>query len=82
MVRALYPELIRLQDQLGQKRCNAAIEACAEGYPFPTNLDKEPPVGGMMPESQCDLMKRALAEGWSYDAFETAIAEQLERKQP
>ncbi len=36
------------------------IASCAEGYPFPTNLDTNPPVGGMAPKSQQDLMLELL----------------------
>ena len=41
------------------------IAASAEGYPFPTNLDSDPPVDGLAPPSQADLVRRALAEGWT-----------------
>ena len=41
----------------------AAIAAAAEGYSFPTNLDTDPPAGGLAPETQAQLMHRALAEG-------------------
>ena len=39
-----------------------AIAACAEGYAFPTNLDRNPPIGGLAPQTQQQLMKKALAE--------------------
>jgi len=38
----------------------AAIAAVAEGYSFPTNLDNDPPVGGLAPETQQALFLRAL----------------------
>ncbi|KAK8213351.1 hypothetical protein M8818_002650 [Zalaria obscura] len=42
------------------------ISAVAEGYPFPTNLDRRPPApGGMAPESEQDFLRRALSEGLS-----------------
>lgn len=38
----------------------------AEGYPFPTNLDRRvPETAGMAPESEQDLLIRGLEEGWS-----------------
>ncbi|KAF4547953.1 Hypothetical protein D9617_33g038170 [Elsinoe fawcettii] len=41
------------------------VQAVAEGYPFPTNLDRRPPAhGGMAPESEQGLVERALEEGW------------------
>ncbi len=41
------------------------IAACAEGYPFPTNLDLDQPVGGLAPPTQADILARAVAERWS-----------------
>jgi hypothetical protein len=37
----------------------------AEGYPFPTNLDRRvPETAGMAPESEQDLLVKGLREGW------------------
>ena len=33
----------------------------AEGYAFPTNLDRDQPVDGMAPPSQAELLARAVA---------------------
>lgn len=42
------------------------VSAIAEGYPFPTNLDRRPPApGGMAPESEQDILRRGLSDGWS-----------------
>jgi ectoine hydroxylase-related dioxygenase (phytanoyl-CoA dioxygenase family) len=46
-----------------------AIAASAEGYSFPTNLDRDPPKGGLAPKSQQDLMRQALKENWSPEVF-------------
>ncbi|MEO1363191.1 MAG: phytanoyl-CoA dioxygenase, partial [Pseudomonadota bacterium] len=51
----------------------AAIAAAAEGYPFPTNLDTDPPVGGLAPESDQALLQRALVEGMSPDELNAAL---------
>lgn len=50
-----------------------AIAAAAEGYPFPTNLDRDPPVDGLSPPSQADLVRQALAENWDDDTFFVAL---------
>jgi ectoine hydroxylase-related dioxygenase (phytanoyl-CoA dioxygenase family) len=42
-----------------------AVTAATEGYPFPTNLDRDPNVDGLTPLSQTELLHQALAEGWS-----------------
>lgn len=42
------------------------IQAVAEGYPFPTNLDNRPPApSGMAPESEQELIVRGLRGGWT-----------------
>lgn len=41
------------------------VKAVADGYPFPTNLDKRPPApNGMAPESEQEIIVRGLREGW------------------
>ena len=65
MVRALYPVL---RATAGQNLENV-IAATAEGYPFPTNLDSNPPVGGMAPKTQADYLRQALSEGQSEAEF-------------
>jgi ectoine hydroxylase-related dioxygenase (phytanoyl-CoA dioxygenase family) len=40
------------------------VAAVAEGYAFPTDLDRDPPVGGLAPPSQADLLLRAVREKW------------------
>jgi hypothetical protein len=56
---------------------DALVTMAAEGYAFPANLDVTPPVGGMAPASQADLLRDALAEGWSTDRVAEALARQL-----
>ncbi|KAK5080012.1 hypothetical protein LTR70_009022 [Exophiala xenobiotica] len=47
--------------KLNELETECAVRAMADGYPFPTNLDKRPPApGGMAPESQLDIVLRAL----------------------
>lgn len=48
---------------------SASIAATAEGYSFPTNLDRDPPKDGLAPETQQAYFARALAEGTSHDDF-------------
>ncbi|MFT4742489.1 MAG: ectoine hydroxylase-related dioxygenase (phytanoyl-CoA dioxygenase family) [Yoonia sp.] len=73
MSKALYPHAVAAKDQLSTTEMAAAIGACAEGYSFPTNLDRDPPVGGLAPETQAALFARALSEGMDQAAFEAAL---------
>jgi ectoine hydroxylase-related dioxygenase (phytanoyl-CoA dioxygenase family) len=65
MVRALYP-VLRTASGLSLEN---VIAATAEGYPFPTNLDSNPPVGGMAPKTQADYLRQALSAGQSEAEF-------------
>ena len=47
----------------------AAIAATAEGYSFPTNLDTDPPVGGLAPKTQAALLKEAVLSEHATDQF-------------
>ena len=78
MSAALYPVLQRLN--LDERSAHNAIAACAEGYAFPTNLDLDPPIGGLAPETQAALMRRALKEKWPAAQFEQALAQQSQRR--
>ena len=82
MCQALYPALhARLQaGQITAPQLENAIAACAEGYAFPTNLDRDPPLGGLAPESQQSLMMRALHESWPLDRFVEALQTQAHKK--
>ncbi len=82
MSLALYPALRRMlaETRIGQAEAANAIAACAEGYSFPTNLDRDPPLGGLAPQTQQALMKQALAENWAPAAFAQAAEAQAWKK--
>ncbi len=84
MVRALYSVVAGLvqRGQLDEAQIAALIGASAEGYPFPTNLDTDPPVGGNAPPSQADLMRHAIAERKSPSAFNADLAALSQRQAP
>ena len=67
MSAAIYPAL------RAHPNPDAAIAASAEGYAFPTNLDRDAAVGGLTPPSQADLVRQALAEGWDEARFRKAL---------
>jgi ectoine hydroxylase-related dioxygenase (phytanoyl-CoA dioxygenase family) len=75
MSGALYPTLRQLKARgAGERFLRNVIASSAEGYGFPTNLDRDQPVGGIAPESQAELIWRSLAE----DASEETVARELE----
>jgi ectoine hydroxylase-related dioxygenase (phytanoyl-CoA dioxygenase family) len=78
----LYPALKDLlADQaITPAEADNAVAASAEGYSFPTNLDRDPPIGGMAPKSQQDLMRQALKENWPPEMFTEEAEAQAWRK--
>jgi ectoine hydroxylase-related dioxygenase (phytanoyl-CoA dioxygenase family) len=75
MSKALYPTLRQLKARGASERyLRNVIAASAEGYGFPTNLDRDQPVGGIAPESQAELIWRSLQE----DATDDVVARDLE----
>lgn len=71
MCKLIYPVL--LEGKLSKSQVHAAIASTGEGYPFPTSLDTDPPVGGLAPQSQQQLMHQGLNEGWNADQFNAAL---------
>lgn len=63
VVTAIYPALLAALDA-GMPRVlvDNAVAASAEGYAFPTNLDRDQPVGVMAPPTQADVVHAALDE--------------------
>lgn len=76
MVRAVFPYLAALTPA----ECAAVIAATADGYPFPTNLDTDPPLGGLAPETQQALVARAVAAGWDFKTLDAALTEQAVKR--
>ena len=56
------------------------VAASAEGYAFPTNLDRDQPVGGLAPQTQAELVWQALEEGWGTATFGAALRAHTERR--
>jgi ectoine hydroxylase-related dioxygenase (phytanoyl-CoA dioxygenase family) len=80
MVRALYPVLLAQKAAGADERTlRNAVAASAEGYAFPTNLDRDQPIGGLAPETQAELVWRALQEEWTPDALDAELTAQAQR---
>lgn len=78
---AVYPVLLRRKAEGADAQwLDNVIAASAEGYPFPTNLDSDPPVDGLAPPSQADLVRRALAEGWIARVLRDALRAGVDRR--
>ena len=83
MVRAVYPAL-RAMKAAGrpQRDLLNAVVATAEGYPFPTNLDRDQPIEDLAPPSQADIVLAALADDLSVQELDVALRDQDDRRTP
>lgn len=75
MCEAVFPVLLeyRSTGRMSDAELDAVIASCAEGYAFPTNLDRDPPIGGLAPKSQQALLRQAIDEVWSVGALGEAL---------
>jgi len=79
---ALYPVLRALKAAGEPDRLlDNVVAASAEGYSFPTNLDRDQPIGGLAPQSQADVVRQALAENWPADDLRQTLTEHDNRRQ-
>ncbi|GFG00418.1 hypothetical protein IFM5058_00026 [Aspergillus udagawae] len=71
IVEKCWGDMVRRWEEAGARldaELEALVMAVADGYPFPTNLDRRPPApSGMAPESEQEIVLRGLREGWGVD---------------
>lgn len=84
LCKLLYPHARKAQQEgsLTDAELSAAIAATAEGYSFPTNLDRDPPKNGLAPETQQAFFRRALAEELEDGAFDRQLDAMQASQQP
>ncbi|MCI2237469.1 phytanoyl-CoA dioxygenase family protein [Kineococcus sp. TRM81007] len=63
-----------------ERELRNVVAVAAEAYAFPTNLDRDQPIGGLAPASQADLLRRAVVEGWEQERLDAGLAAQEERR--
>jgi ectoine hydroxylase-related dioxygenase (phytanoyl-CoA dioxygenase family) len=75
MVRATYPSLLAMKAAgRSDRELRNAVNATAEGYAFPTNLDRDQPIGSLAPPSQVDTVLAALAGELTAEALDIELA--------
>jgi len=82
--KAVFPAL-RAQVAAGKipdDALEAVLGASAEGYSFPTNLDRDPPVGGLAPKTQKAILREAVVDGWTAQALSDALDALAARQLP
>lgn len=76
MVLAVYQAMLnRLNDGMDPELVGHAAAATAQGYPFPIDLDRDQPVGGLTPPSQLDVLVDGLERRVDPAEFATVMAE-------
>lgn len=81
MANAIYPDLLARADAgWSSGQIDTVIAACAEGYAFPTNLDRDPPIYGLAPATEADALRTAVAERWAPAQLAEALAAHAERR--
>lgn len=85
MAVTLYPVLLAALDsgEICAQDAQNAVAAAAEGYAFPTNLDRDPPAeGSLVPLSQAEQMDAALAARRPAEEFKEMVRIQDAKRQP
>ncbi len=81
MVRAVYPALVEMKAAGRPARdIRNAVNATAEGYAFPTNLDRDQPIGSLAPPSQVDTVLAALASDLTPEELDITLDQQDTRR--
>ncbi|WP_230396589.1 phytanoyl-CoA dioxygenase family protein [Streptomyces blattellae] len=79
IANAVFPVLLARRSE-GERWVENVVAASAEGYPFPTDLDRDPPVDGLAPPSQADVVRRAVRETWTPEALRDELRAGAERR--
>ncbi|TFY89141.1 phytanoyl-CoA dioxygenase [Pseudomonas kairouanensis] len=80
MMLAVYPALLA-NTALDAQAVEAVIGCTADGYSFPTNLDTDPPLKGLAPQTGQQLMQQALDERWPLSDFAAAVEQMRNKRQ-
>jgi ectoine hydroxylase-related dioxygenase (phytanoyl-CoA dioxygenase family) len=75
MCRALFPVLLDFPGNVAN-----VVAAAAEGYAFPTDLDRDQPIGGLAPRTQAELLHQALSEEWEAPQLDKALTAAYRRR--
>ena len=80
MLEALYPSLQACWQTLAPEGQATLLACSCDGYSFPTNLDSDPPLYGMAPQTMVQLTRQALDAGWDSEVFMAALRQQAGRR--
>ncbi|MEY2553742.1 MAG: hypothetical protein QOC57_1602 [Ilumatobacteraceae bacterium] len=74
MSNAVLPALLKMKAAgASPQEVENSITAAADGYAFPVNLDRDQPIGGLTPDCQADVLRRAVVEQWDADTLRAEL---------
>lgn len=83
LLQAVYPALLHQSKNrlLSETELQDVIGVAAEGYPFPTNLDRDLPADAMAPHSQATIVRDSLKQGLELQQAMEILRAQHQRRQ-
>ena len=84
MTKLIYPVLLdrKKYHQISPDETKSVWASVIDGYAFPTNLDLDSPMEGLVTENLWTLMERALTEEWPCDSFYKCLNDSAIRRIP
>jgi hypothetical protein len=84
MTKLIYQVLLdrKKYHQISPTETKAVWASVIDGYAFPTNLDLDSPMEGLVTENLWTLMERALNEEWPCDRFNKCLNDSAIRRIP
>lgn len=80
LIESVYPALLQQKDSLSESLLSNAVCASTDGYPFPTNLDRDLPSGGLAPKAQRSYVLDALRSGTELSQVMQELLDQKDRR--
>lgn len=81
MTAAIYPALAANWQTLNSAERDAILSNTCEGYAFPTNLDNDPPLYGLAPQTMKQLTALALEQGVGVEQFSQQLQQHAHKRQ-
>ncbi|PSW13633.1 phytanoyl-CoA dioxygenase [Photobacterium rosenbergii] len=69
-------------DVLTEIEKDAILTASSDGYSFPSNLDTDPPIDDLAPQTMKQLLRQSLDQRWEKADYQAALFAQIERRKP
>ncbi|WP_268796455.1 phytanoyl-CoA dioxygenase family protein [Pseudomonas huanghezhanensis] len=84
MMLSVYPALVQSLErgEMDEVSVQSVVAMTADGYSFPTNLDTDPPLNGLAPQTGQQLMIEALQARWPLKRFSDAVTRLREKRRP